>query len=92
MGEFPPSEATILKLHFHRFPFIVGSFKEFARVEIEHAGDYVLREDLDRDLTTALALAPEHLSYYGLTYEPGTELARAAGRGAGSGREGTCAR
>jgi oxygen-independent coproporphyrinogen-3 oxidase len=31
-------------------------------------------EDFFRSLDAALALAPEHLSLYGLTYEPGTRL------------------
>ncbi|MGE0709958.1 MAG: radical SAM family heme chaperone HemW [Planctomycetota bacterium] len=37
--------------------------------------------DLDRDLDAALALAPDHVSVYGLTFEPGTpfEAARLAG-------------
>ncbi len=34
------------------------------------------RHRAERDLTTALALAPEHLSYYQLTIEPGTAFYR----------------
>ena len=34
-----------------------------------------------RDLETALSLAPDHLSFYGLTVEPGTPLGRWAARG-----------
>lgn len=39
-------------------------------------------EDWARDLDAALALAPEHVSTYALTYEPGTPMARwrASGR------------
>jgi len=38
--------------------------------------------EVDEDLEAALALAPEHLSIYGLTFEPGTalEMRRRAGR------------
>jgi oxygen-independent coproporphyrinogen-3 oxidase len=36
---------------------------------------------LDADLDAALALAPEHLSAYGLTYEPGTPLTARLQRG-----------
>jgi oxygen-independent coproporphyrinogen-3 oxidase len=35
----------------------------------------------DRDLRTALGLAPDHISLYGLTVEPATPLARWTGRG-----------
>jgi len=31
---------------------------------------------LDADIDAALTMVPQHLSFYGLTYEPGTELAR----------------
>ena len=37
--------------------------------------------DFERDLTAALAHAPEHVSVYELTLEPGTPFARAAERG-----------
>ena len=40
-----------------------------------------LERDWDRDLAQALALAPEHLSLYGLTTEPQTPLARWTERG-----------
>ena len=40
-----------------------------------------LRRDWPRDLETALALEPRHLSLYGLTIEPRTPLGRWAGRG-----------
>jgi len=40
-----------------------------------------LRHDLARDLAAALALAPDHLSVYGLTLEPRTPYARWATRG-----------
>lgn len=36
---------------------------------------------LERDLAEAVALAPEHVSSYALTLEPGTPFARAAARG-----------
>lgn len=36
---------------------------------------------LDRDVDALLELAPEHVSTYGLTYEPGTDLTRARDRG-----------
>ena len=39
------------------------------------------RQELECDLDAALALAPEHLSAYGLTYEEGTPLALAVARG-----------
>ncbi|MBI4602987.1 MAG: radical SAM family heme chaperone HemW [Planctomycetes bacterium] len=38
-------------------------------------------EEWDFDLTSALALRPDHLSIYSLIYEPGTPLAEAVGRG-----------
>jgi oxygen-independent coproporphyrinogen-3 oxidase len=41
-----------------------------------------LGRDWDRDLGEALALAPEHLSLYGLTVEGGTPLGKWAARGA----------
>jgi len=41
----------------------------------------VLRRDWDRDLSQALALAPRHLSLYGLTVEQGTPLGRWQARG-----------
>jgi oxygen-independent coproporphyrinogen-3 oxidase len=41
-----------------------------------------LERDWARDLDQALALAPEHLSLYGLTVEPRTPLARWISRGA----------
>ncbi|HXF94627.1 MAG TPA: radical SAM family heme chaperone HemW [Gemmatimonadales bacterium] len=41
-----------------------------------------LERDWDRDLDRALALAPEHLSLYGLTVEERTPLARWVSRGA----------
>lgn len=41
-----------------------------------------LGRDWDRDLDAALALAPEHLSLYGLTIEARTPLARWVARGA----------
>ena len=37
--------------------------------------------ELDADLDAALALEPDHLSYYGLTYEPHTALTRRLERG-----------
>lgn len=40
-----------------------------------------LDRDWARDLASALALEPEHLSLYGLTVEPGTPLARWTARG-----------
>ncbi|HET7565145.1 MAG TPA: radical SAM family heme chaperone HemW [Gemmatimonadaceae bacterium] len=40
-----------------------------------------LGRDWDRDLEHALALAPQHLSFYGLTIEPTTPLARWRDRG-----------
>ncbi|MBA3658816.1 MAG: radical SAM family heme chaperone HemW [Gemmatimonadales bacterium] len=40
-----------------------------------------LRRDWDADMARVLAHAPEHLSLYGLTIEPGTPLARWAARG-----------
>jgi oxygen-independent coproporphyrinogen-3 oxidase len=40
-----------------------------------------LERDWERDLAQALALAPEHLSLYGLTTEPQTPLARWTERG-----------
>ncbi|AHG91007.1 oxygen-independent coproporphyrinogen III oxidase [Gemmatirosa kalamazoonensis] len=40
-----------------------------------------LERDWDRDLAHALALAPDHLSLYGLTIEPGTPLGRWHERG-----------
>ncbi len=40
-----------------------------------------LKRDWDRDLTRAFALAPDHLSLYGLTVEPHTPLGRWAERG-----------
>ncbi|MGH7688799.1 MAG: coproporphyrinogen-III oxidase family protein, partial [Gemmatimonadaceae bacterium] len=40
-----------------------------------------LERDWDRDLGQALALAPEHLSLYGLTVEPATPVARWRDRG-----------
>jgi oxygen-independent coproporphyrinogen-3 oxidase len=43
-----------------------------------------LGRDWDRDLDVALALAPEHLSLYGLTIEDRTPLARWISRGAAS--------
>ncbi|HVE78525.1 MAG TPA: radical SAM family heme chaperone HemW [Gemmatimonadaceae bacterium] len=43
-----------------------------------------LARDWDRDLREALALAPEHLSLYGLTVEPGTPLGRWTARGEAS--------
>jgi oxygen-independent coproporphyrinogen III oxidase len=41
----------------------------------------LLIRDWDRDLSLALALAPPHLSLYGLTIEPGTPLGKWADRG-----------
>jgi oxygen-independent coproporphyrinogen III oxidase len=41
-----------------------------------------LRRNWDRDLRGAIALAPSHLSLYGLTVEPATPLARWVERGA----------
>src|SRR5207237_5927129 len=38
-------------------------------------------EDVRRDLDAALALAPDHVSTYGLTYEPGTAMTEALERG-----------
>lgn len=40
-----------------------------------------LRRDWERDLSHALSLAPQHLSLYGLTVEPGTPLGRWQARG-----------
>jgi oxygen-independent coproporphyrinogen-3 oxidase len=40
-----------------------------------------LGRDLSRDLDAAVALAPGHISLYGLTVEPGTPLFRRVGRG-----------
>ncbi len=40
-----------------------------------------LRRDWERDLSHALSLAPQHLSVYGLTVEPGTPLGRWHARG-----------
>lgn len=40
-----------------------------------------LARDWDRDLARGLALAPEHISLYGLTVESGTALARWTARG-----------
>jgi oxygen-independent coproporphyrinogen-3 oxidase len=37
--------------------------------------------DLERDIDRALALEPDHVSTYGLTYEPGTELTASRKRG-----------
>lgn len=37
--------------------------------------------DLERDLERALALEPDHVSTYGLTYEPGTELTASRKKG-----------
>jgi len=42
----------------------------------------VLERDWGRDLEQAIALAPDHVSLYGLTVEPGTPLARQMDRGA----------
>jgi len=39
------------------------------------------RAGLDADIDALLALAPDHISTYGLTYEPGTALTRARDRG-----------
>ncbi len=41
----------------------------------------VIRRSWDRDVETALALEPQHLSLYGLTVEPATPLGRWAARG-----------
>jgi oxygen-independent coproporphyrinogen-3 oxidase len=43
-----------------------------------------LQRDWRRDLDTALALAPDHLSLYGLTVEPRTPVARWLARGSAS--------
>lgn len=40
-----------------------------------------LRRDWERDLSHALSLAPDHLSLYGLTVEPGTPLGHWQARG-----------
>ena len=40
-----------------------------------------LHRDWERDLDLALALAPDHLSFYGLTVEPKTPLGKWAARG-----------
>jgi oxygen-independent coproporphyrinogen-3 oxidase len=40
-----------------------------------------LRRDWERDLSHALSLAPDHLSLYGLTVEPGTALGHWQARG-----------
>ena len=40
-----------------------------------------LGRDFSRDLDAAVALAPAHISLYGLTVEPGTPLLRRVGRG-----------
>jgi oxygen-independent coproporphyrinogen-3 oxidase len=40
-----------------------------------------LRRDFGRDLDAALATAPDHVSLYGLTIEPGTPLFRRVARG-----------
>ena len=50
-------------------------------VDLIFALPEALRRDWSRDLDLALALAPEHVSLYGLTVEPGTPLGRWTSRG-----------
>ena len=50
-------------------------------LDLMHGLPTETREELGADLDAALALRPEHLSAYGLTYEEGTPLAAAVPRG-----------
>jgi len=50
-------------------------------LDLMHGLPTETREELSADLDAALALEPEHLSAYGLTYEEGTPLAAATARG-----------
>ena len=54
---------------------------ENVSLDLIFAAPAELERDWRRDIDEALALAPEHLSLYGLTVEPGTPLARWRARG-----------
>jgi len=58
-----------------------GAGIENLSLDLIFAVPTALERDWDRDLAHALALAPDHLSLYGLTIEPGTPLGRWHERG-----------